>query len=284
MTHAIVFSRNRPAQLDLLLSSISRYAPNLAEQITVLWRADNNNYKRGYLICGREHPNIGFLQETAFNKDLRKLVFNYSEQYEPLPDHYVFFCDDDVFYRPLPTPTPQTLLGLYPNVLTVSLRLGFNTQRCYSLRINQGLPTTPHHWEDGFLWEWKGQTGDWGYPGSLDGNVWRAVELEDLLNEQQPANPNQLEEMLNRACERLPKMEMICYRQSCLVGNAVNLVNDSHATNRYGETHNFPVELLNDWYLDDMRIKNTISPSHVNAAHTEQPFILYVKGDPEPVG
>ena len=45
------------------------------------------------------------------------------------------------------------------------------------------MPTAVPDFEDETLlkWNWAGQPGDWGYPMSVDGNVYRSVEFKELV-------------------------------------------------------------------------------------------------------
>src|SRR5438132_1436023 len=130
----LVFSRDRAAQLDLLLASLETNAPGFLETTWVLWVASNREYGEGYAHCISEYPQVRFQYESEFNKQLGSLL----DYTSPL---VCFFCDDDVLYRPLDVlPQPETLLEQDADIFSVNLRLGRNAIECYPLRSTQAQP------------------------------------------------------------------------------------------------------------------------------------------------
>ena len=94
--NVLIFSKDRAAQLDLLLSSIERYAPNLYRSLTVLWTVSGADYLRGYRrCCGYHCRNLRLQgwQQGDFDVDVRSWLHHAG----PLAS---FLVDDDVFYRP----------------------------------------------------------------------------------------------------------------------------------------------------------------------------------------
>ena len=92
MIDALVFSKDRACQLDLLLRSIDRHAAEMYSSLTVLWRASSREFARGYAIAFSEHAGAKFILETDFEAQVRHWLH--------LSDEVVsFLVDDDVFYR-----------------------------------------------------------------------------------------------------------------------------------------------------------------------------------------
>src|SRR5262245_6035008 len=183
-----------------------------------------------------------------------------------------FFTDDSVFFLP-PRIHPEKLAD---DVLCFSYRLGSNTTWCYPLNKAQ---TPPKPNEKGYLrWKWARGDGDFGYPGSLDGHVFRASHLRRMLmTAPAHANPNRIEEHLVKWCMTRVGREhpyMTADVQSSLVGVPINRVNDTHP-NRYGEEHYAePGELL-DAYLQGERLEMPqigLHPEDVRGAHQEIPL------------
>lgn len=264
MTSAIVFSKNRPAQLDLLLRSLVLNAP-WVDDITVIYRSTSPLFTHGYHLCEQDHKAAArFYEEKDHFRTQVVAALRVSRH-----PYAMFLCDDDVIYRNTLFASafrPEPLLGANHDLLCVSLRLGANTTRCYSLRRAQAIPANL----DAFTW--RDQEGDFGYPGSLDGNVFRTDQLLTLIAAGDPrwTNPNELEDHLHRATQTALLPLMACYPQSCLVGVPVNMVNTSHDTNRHAETHRAPIETLNKHYLTGRRLDlAAIRPELVDAAHTE---------------
>ena len=92
MIDALIFSKDRACQLDLLLRSIDRYARNIYGSLSVLYTASSAEFMRGYGLCFAEHAGAKFVLEHDFEAQVRKWL--------TLCDGAVsFLVDDDVFYR-----------------------------------------------------------------------------------------------------------------------------------------------------------------------------------------
>lgn len=105
----LIFSKDRPAQLDLLLRSMEEFAGQLYATVTVLldWSADC--YRKGYEILYAERINgsgVQFVIDGDFHTD----VMTWLSLAEPLIS---FLVDDDVFYADAPTDVtaPLSLRG-----------------------------------------------------------------------------------------------------------------------------------------------------------------------------
>lgn len=241
------------------------------DPIRVLYTTTDESYEQGYEICIAQHPEASFVPEgpTGLGLDFQDQVGSFLEWSGS--DYISFFCDDDIFIRPFTDhPSPERILRLDNRVICVSLRLGINTTNCYPLNREQESPSTQYAVHDALYWEWIGADGDWGYPGSLDGHVFRRNTLLSLLREVEFKNPNQLEETLAKLCFALREQElMACYWNSVVTGIPINRVNDTHP-NRYGETVMMDTEALNHNYLEGGRLNlGNIRKKQITAAHNE---------------
>lgn len=273
MISAIIFSKDRAAQLDLLLRSLRANARGVFTDTRVIWTATPGraDYAAGYRECAEWHPDVRFEEEHEFATQVRAAL---AATRHP---HAAFFCDDNVLYRPLPrgSDVGVRVLLSFERILTVALRLGANTHRCYSLRQAQSLPSAAfetHRAQPWANWEWRHGSGDFGYPGSLDGNVWRTHQLRTLVGNARDgwASPNELEDALNGACKTALLPLMACYRESVLVGVPVNSVQTAYKPNRHAETHRAPTATLNRMFLEGRRLAlDAIRPEAVDAAHVE---------------
>ena len=99
----LIFSRDRAAQLDLLLRSLQRFAPH--EQTTVIWDASDIEFVRAYEQLPLSVDGYAF--GIDFNHRLRQALWT-------CPDQTVtFFCDDDVMIDDAPAPDLLTRLGTF---------------------------------------------------------------------------------------------------------------------------------------------------------------------------
>ncbi len=273
---AIVFSRDRAAQLDLLLCSLQVNAPGLLEAITVLWRASDDLYREGYEVCQAEHRQVVFVAEGSFADDVRSLLAP--------AELVVFFTDDSVLFRPLAqrARTPQEWLADDGELLCFSLRLGLNCVECYPEARRQRQPDFDRD-DDILRWSWSGADGDFGYPLSVDGHVMNAELPRRLLGTQQPANPNELEGLLAGAVGSTPAPpRMASYRDSHLVGIPANRVNETHPNRFDGSGAADPHE-LNVRYLGGDRLDlEALDFTAVQGAHAEL-RLRWRRGSAQPV-
>jgi len=263
---AIVFSRDRAAQLDLLLDSLQRNAPGLLDPIDVLWQATGEPYERGYGRCAAAHPEARFLRETAFATQVATLVEGGGA--------LTFFTDDSVLFKPLTTRPrrPESWLSTNEELVCFSLRLGSNCDSCYSLARPQLLPAFTFLDSETLAWEWQEADGDFGYPGSLDGHVFRRETILELISAGGYSNPNTLEELLATRIAADARGSIGSYRESHLVGVPVNRVNQTHP-NRFGERWPYGLSVLNERYLAGGRLDPApLEGEPITAAHAELPL------------
>jgi glycosyltransferase involved in cell wall biosynthesis len=216
----VVFSKDRPAQLDLLLRSIDRFVPT-GVQTAVVYTASEELHDRGYAMVRDVHPWARWVDEReagGFKAATLGLVADAGERLG-------FLVDDVVFTHPLDVDAaPLAALDSDPEVLCCSLRLDPGKTYCYAL----DRPMTP---PPATTWQWMGMQGDWGYPMSLDGHVFRTAQIAPLLEGLEYRNPNELEAVLADAPLALPKVT--CFGVARIVNVPDNRVQDT-APNRHG--------------------------------------------------
>lgn len=198
MIDVLVFSKNRAAQLDLLLRTLERHAGQLYDEITVLWTGSSAEYQRGYGLVFCEHPRVRFTYEHSFELQVREWLAAAGETVS-------FLVDDDVFYRDATAPA--------------------------------SLP-----------WSFRG--GDYDYPFSVDGNVYRRRDVIELLRRLHFRDPTELEAIAHVHRERLPFDAVTPCVPPCLIGIPANRVSCSS-----GMPHmNVDPYTLNHWFLRGLRL------------------------------
>lgn len=239
MLNLVVFSKDRAAQLDLLLRSVKRYVRRFDEaSLVVLWKASDAGFARGYELVRRLHPDVRFVAETGFRAQTLELV-------DPARELTAFLVDDDVFREPFSLDAePVRLLRAREEILAVSLRMGPQLDRCYS----EDRETPPPPLDAQRAWDWRGEAGDWGYPMSLDGNVFRTAQLLPLLHAIDFFDPNSLEARLAERPLAAPRM--VCFERSRLLNVPANRVQDT-CPNRHGGVD---PAALNERFLGGERI------------------------------
>ena len=186
MVDVLVFSRDRAAQLDLLLRSIDEHAPDLYSTVTVLYRGSSADYLRAYSLCFCEHENVRFVYESNFERDVRFWLSR--------AGHAVsFLVDDDVFYRDCVLTEDDFLDEEYVRgrMSPVSLR-----------------------------------GGDYDYPFSVDGNIYNRGDVAEHLARFRFRDPTELEARAHDTREHLPFDTVDELHPPCLVGVPANRVSE----------------------------------------------------------
>ena len=231
----IIFSKDRAMQLDLLLRSFAKMVKdhNLYE-INVLYTYSNDRFKQGYdKLLKKRDSHVRFVRETDFKSTLLGLV-------NPQFPHTVFFTDDDVFKMPFDFYDNQmNVFNHNDDILCRSLRLHKNLNYCYPARI----PMKPPLFLEDNSFRWRGEQGDYGYPMSVDGHIYRTKDIMPFLANLEYNNPNLLEGRMVGA--HLSANKMICYDKSIIVNNPINKVQTVN-NNVHG---NIDANFLNDKFL-----------------------------------
>jgi hypothetical protein len=123
-------------------------------------------------------------------------------------------------------------------------------------------------------WNWLKASGDWGYPMSVDGHIFRYADIFPLAQQIEFNNPNTFEFELNRNPIRARPM-MTCYAESVVVNLPVNRVQHEFE-NRAGGVHGVSVEQLNASFLAGKRVN--LAPIYAlndnRACHQDIPLQL----------
>ena len=256
MTNLIVFSKNRPMQLQATLDSIEIYTRGFFNNIDVVYLANNDKYKYGYNILKSKKPYINFIKQTDFEKDIKGCF---------KMDYTCMAADDDIVFSEF----NKGLFRMFynPDVCCFSLRLGKNIDYCYS---NNKPNKIKNYQEDGefMIWDWKEEELDFAYPLSVVSNIFRTDFIKGLTDKISFSNPNTYEAKLQTLIEECPP-KMASYKQSKIFGVPANSVNSSW-TNRNGLEHGYSISQLMDMYIDGQTIDiKTIKPEEIHSAQQE---------------
>jgi hypothetical protein len=209
-----------------------------------LYTTSSKHYSEGYEILRSFHPIIQFVNQRDCTASFKELTIQGIDLNKELTS---FLVDDDVFITSLSE--SLAVLGSVmlnePRLTAISLRMGPNICECYT---NGGNPSPPPASFCNSTWEWPGAPGDWGYPASLDGNIFRTMDILPLLRELSYTTPNALEGILANS-RRLPGNLMCCLDKSILVNIPANLVQEGFNRNEGGSAL-----ALNEGYLSGLRI------------------------------
>ena len=252
----IMFSKNRPAQLELLLRSMHRYVDGISSENVYVISSFDEMYADEYYALANKYGISLMPDEGIGFKDLLVHLVGGEE--------IMFLVDDNVFINKFNPNVARDALTSDPDLLCYSTRLNMNMDYCYAYKTRMNAPKT-----DGTnRWLWKNAHGDYGYPMSLDGNVFRTENIYPLLQKLEYSNPNQLEGALagNPPVGRY----MACGDRSSVIGVPWNKVQTENDNRCAGES----LEEMNEKYIHGERISmlpfKNLKP---NAVHIEVPLV-----------
>jgi hypothetical protein len=258
MNKLIIWSKDRPCQLELLLNSISKNYP-VFDSINVVFTYTNKDFLRGYYIVSDLYPSVRFYPEQdRFGFEyLTKTLVNH-------PDNTAvyFSTDDTVVYR-------QNLGGShginYGECFT--LRLGTNTivQNCHTGELQ---PSLGAYVQEGDVILWNPHLCDpisnYGYCFGLDMCGYNAIHMQNIFKQISFKNPNQLESWLFKFRDSITVMKS--YETSIAVNIPLN--NMSGITECMKGTPS--LEELNAEFLKGKRIRlSDVMNTVILGAHQE---------------
>jgi hypothetical protein len=243
MIDFIIFSRNRAAQLDLLLRTLYKKADGFINKVTVLYKSDSAEYQMGYEMVIKNYTGIEWKKETSFQNDFEKIVNTTDKYVCMLPDDAVI-CnqfDDQI----------KSGLRSIHKVAGLSIRLHPKVDYCYPANKKMVIPKLEHVlFTEMYAWDVKtvaDQHTCWGYPHNID-NIYSTAYLKIILTGLKYNNPNSLEAAMN--CHRRLSL-MICFSKSYHVLIPCNKVQDGTSRTEGGTA-----EELNNRFLSGEKIND----------------------------
>jgi len=232
----IVFSKDRACQLELFLRSMKEFFKEFNEcEIKILYTFSDPEFEKGYEKLKTIHndPNIKWdLEYPPFQEHLIH-IFDKDKLLS------VFFVDDNVFKEPFSFEDEEfERFKNRSDILTLSLRLHPRLNYCYPARLKQFTPNML----DG-VFNWVGLPGDFGYPMSLDGNIFLTKNIKYYITRYSYNGPNSLESLM--AMQPVPINLMNCYEKSRIMNLPLNKV-QNYNNNVHG---NISAKYLNDQFL-----------------------------------
>ncbi len=244
----LIFSKNRPMQLDALLRSFFMHCKDSDRIDTaVLYRATSSKYEQQYDKLSKANDKVTFIKQI----DFRKQVLDGMAPY----DFILFLVDDSLFVNDFSVMDCINNLNANDEALGFSLRLGCNTVYCYPHNAVQSIPEYTEAPKDIINFDWTKAEGDFNYPLELSSSFYRTGDILPLMKQVRFDNPNALEVILNakKALFKIQKRYLMCFRQSAAFSVPANRVQGVHA-NRAGDRREHTPERLNDLFIKGYRI------------------------------
>ena len=258
MLNCILFSRNRACQLDAFLRSLKIFWKDWKDytKISVIWAYEGEQFLTAYEKVFKDNPDINFVDQT--NKNFKQVMI---EQTDPNIPFMVQFVDDIIFINPFTLKCPEFETFKNESETTcLSLRVHPGLTYCYMR--NTFMPSP--HWVSEGKWAWLNLPGEFGYPYSQDGHIFRTEDLLPCIKEQPYSHPNALEDKMTYFTVRRPFMR--CFQKAKIINIPANRVGQ----NIYNRVGNVSAEFLNEQFLKELRID--IKPFYglqTNAVHCE---------------
>jgi hypothetical protein len=216
--NAIVFSRDKAAQLKLFLESINKHAPGVFD-LNVIVKHTNEDFDRGYgmVVNNPAFKEFNFVSEEDEFKD-QVLALMKTDH-----DYTCFFLDDDILYNDISLDDITSQLKADEDVVCFSLRLGENVTKCYTLDADNVMHDMDYD-GDIMKWDWSLHYLDFGYPFAVNGHIFRRRDIYKLTRKSKFRNIEELEMGLFDFAETFPRNLMTSYKQSALVNVPIGRV------------------------------------------------------------
>lgn len=235
-------------QLDGTLASLRRHCRSAEGlRVAVLYTTSSASQAWMYRIVAFEHPEVEFIRERSFKRDLIDLARD--------SRHVLFLVDDTVVVRDFDLARARAVLDERPSALGFSLRLGRNTIYCYSQDRPQALPEFDRIKAGILEFRWSSSEADFGYPLEVSSSLFRTSDVGPLLERLDYRNPNTLESELARHAVQFAdtKDRLLCFDSSAAFSIPVNLVQDAWK-NRISDARETSVDALAERYSRGERL------------------------------
>ena len=263
----IIFSKDRPLQIDGLLRSIQHHVQGAAA-IHVLYRASDSAYGQAYNECAEALKTdipIHWTPEHDFKADLVQTLSKVETE------SLCFLVDDIVFIRPVDLnaiDTDAICKGI------VSLRLGPNINFCYTQQKPMQVHALQSNGSTPLLqFSWKESSYDWAYPLSLDGHIFPTREIRVAAEQIDYRAPNTFERALQILSPLYQDRPGYCFESPRMFNMPLNRVQDE-VENISGEIT--PESLLKMWQDGQSLDFKQLSEIKTNSVHQEISNLIYV--------
>jgi hypothetical protein len=254
---SIIFSKDRPLQLDLCLNSLKENFLD-TDQIVVIEKY-SDDYKDALHTLKREHDDVTFYKQS-------KSIYVDLYQWSLLSkNNYIcFFTDDDIFFKKFHCSQYDEIFAQQNNVCCFSLRLGLNIdRRSHFGAMLEDKPMAFYEVGDCLVVSKTAHVygGYWSYSHSVDGHIFRKKDIQTIMSELSyldekfsfKQTPNEVESQMQKFWP-ISENFIIAPKQSRVVNSPNNRVSNTHNENVSGENHNLSPEYLLNLYRNNKRI------------------------------
>jgi hypothetical protein len=234
LTECVVFSMDRALQLHALLCSYFEKVDHPVPMY-ILYRASTPDHQKAYeevfaLFKERDLKAVFQENKESFKQQLLDILSSIQT------NNVFFLVDDDLFIEHIDM---ADFARIDTRCSIITLRMGANLLRSYTVQIDQRLPEFAHpkdHEGDKLYWIWSSGEHDWGYPLSVDGHLFSTAEMRVLATHTNYSSPNTFEANLQVYARYFMHRYGICYKKAKLVNIPINKV-QSDNDNIHGTIH-----------------------------------------------
>lgn len=265
MLTTIIFSKDRPLQLDLCLKSIAKNW--ITNNITVIFKCSSYEYLEAYKQLKNEHNNIYFLyQQNSLTEILHTELINLHNC-----KYISFLTDDNIVYRKCLNTTEDIDSHFEKSQIDCfSFRLGINITHQNNNKIQQ--PVFGKLNNNTLCWNRCLHLPHtyWNYPLSVDGHIFQTSLIKKIWEDLQHKSintPNKFEILLQRYFFEIGPI-MSCEIYSNVVNTPNNRVQEE-APNWFGHIYNLHQNDLLKLYSEGKRIDFEKLSFNINTPHQE---------------
>lgn len=251
----IVFSYDRPMQLDAFLESLNKYVTGI-DNIYIIYKTSNSDFQKAYYQLDGKYNLCQFIEQS--NENFKDLVLD--KGFNSKSKHIIFAVDDIIIKDYIDINKCIKILE-ETDAYAFFMRLGKNIN--YSYMNSQDI-TTPRGVNLGreisglkfneniFAWQFKYGECDWRYCNNLDMTLYKKSKIYSHVNNLSFNSPNKLEEEWSFGIENVKDEVGLCFETSKIVNIPLNIVQNDLPNNKNMNLYT-PKELL-ELYMLGFRI------------------------------
>jgi len=275
MITAIIFTKDRAMQLDLLLRSIKRYSPDISE-IFISYNYSSEDFLNAYANVARDYFKDVVPYDHWINQSLEgfknALMISLGQSKN---ENILMLCDDSVFINEWTMPE-----NFPPQVKCISLylhpRVNWSFGQGEKIKIPKLETFNDYPHCEKWQWDWTKQDRhlDWGYPHNVAGHIYRKAYISEIVNKLDFDGVNSLEGKMSWPAWKRKRDTpyMMCFDYQPLVGMALNVVQTEIDEKNNLAVSQYSIEELNKRYLTGERIVNNFKQVNATIGNYELDF------------
>lgn len=268
MINLIVFSKDRPLQLEAALRTFYEYCEDASEfHARVIYKTSSKLFEMGYYKLSLLYPDVCFEREVHFNNQVKTYSFSGT--------HVFFMVDDAVFIRPF---SSKVINYLGDTDLGFSFRLGTSINNSYMMKRKSPPPKFTPVTDDILKFSWINQPGDWGFPLEVSSSLYPTDRIFNLLRGRY-SGPNMLETHLHTnlsQCHKYPNL--LFYEKSRAICIPLNKVQEVYPKNRSMLSVSYNTDSLLEFFLKGYRLDtSSLKDFTPDSVHVEFPLSPIMK-------